>query len=124
MLSLSLLLRQCEDLLLNEGKDDMLDKRRVILIINLLTIRLSPIIPIVLSIADNLPSALEMMTCHILGVRAVSNDIRKTIVDLNKKIRGLLGDEILSSSVSKSMIIVSDNVTLYMKWLRTHQVTL
>ena len=53
-----------------------------------------------------------------------TGDIRKSIIDLNKKIRGLLGDDILSSSVPDSMMIVSSNISIYIKWLRTHQLQL
>jgi hypothetical protein len=66
--------QQCEDLLLNEGSDERLDDRRTKLMLNLLVMRLSPLIPICISVAENLPIVLEVMTCHILGVRAVASN--------------------------------------------------
>ena len=70
--------QQCEELLMKEGSDEVMDGRRIILILNLLIIGLSPVIPICISVAENLPLILESMTCQILGVRAIAGTIITT----------------------------------------------
>lgn len=86
---------------MSSGQDDHLDGHRIHLLISLLIFRLSSFVPWPGALYENVPFALKHLSCAILGVRALSNDITEAIQKLNVAIRfvSLVGGKLVFSSV-------------------------
>jgi hypothetical protein len=99
------------------NSDLKLDSRRIKLVINFIRLRISPLIPSIITITENLPISLECMSCHILGVKALSDYINLTINKVVLNIRGKLGDDILKKDMHQSVILMSNAIKNYFNWL-------
>lgn len=94
------------------------------LIVDLIILRLSKVIPSVLTVSEYLPLALDFFTTQRLGVIALAGDIKATIKRLALKVRGDLSDEILNGDVAKIQGVLAASVDHYFKWIETNKVAL
>lgn len=94
------------------------------LIVDLIVLRLSKVIPYVLTVTEYLPIAMDFFTIHRLGVRALAGDIKATIKRLTLKVRGDLSDEILNGDIAKIKSVLSASVDNFFNWIETNKTAL
>ena len=97
-----------------------MDRRRIDLLVDLVLLRRSLLIPFVITMTENCPEALTHMSCHILVVSALADDILETINIVTKKVRNLLNQD-LSLTTTSTREILKSEFSNYFKWLRQHQ---
>ena len=100
--------------------DSNLDSRRIDLLMQLVLLRRSLLIPFVVTMTESCPEALIHMSCHILGVSALADEILGTINIVTKKIRNLLNKD-LSLTTNSTKDILKSEFTRYFTWLRQHE---
>lgn len=100
--------------------DSHLDSRRIDLIVQLVLLRRSLLIPFVVTMTESCPEALIHMSCHILAVSALADEILGTINIVTKKIRALLNKDI-SLTTNSTKDILKSEFTRYFTWLRLHE---
>jgi hypothetical protein len=88
------LVKASERAIINTGQDDNFDKQRVEFLVNLLVFRLSSFVPWNVTMHEQCPVALKYLSCSILAVKGLSDDIIEAINKVNNSIRNALtGDE-------------------------------
>jgi hypothetical protein len=97
-----------------------LDERRIDLLVELVLLRCSPFIPFVITMTENCPEALKYMSCHVLVVYALADDILETINTVTKKIRSLLSLD-LSLTTNSTRGILKSEFSNYFQWMRREQ---
>jgi hypothetical protein len=102
------------------ASDTHLDVRRIDLLVELVLLRRSPLVPFVITMNENCPEALMHMSCYILVVTALADDILTTINIVTKKIRNLLNQD-LSLTTDSTREILKSEFSRYFSWLRLHQ---
>ena len=110
-----------EEQLLEFGNDSLLDIRRRNLAITLIKFRLSSLVPFILTITEYTPTVLTYLTCHLLGTRALAEDIKSTIHRVVNSIKGKLGDDILNKSLEDCMSILVHYIDEYFHWIRENR---
>ncbi len=110
-----------EENLLEHGNDTQLDIRRRNIAINLITFRLSSLVPFILTITEYTPIVLTCLTCHLLGTRAIAEDIKNTIHRVVNTIKGKLGDDILNKSLKDCVRILVHYIDDYFHWIRENR---
>lgn len=93
---------------------------RIDLLIDLILLRRSLLIPFVVTMTESCPEALTHMSCHILAVSALADEIQGTIIVVTQKIRNLLNKD-LSLSTNSTREILGAEFSRYFTWLRSHQ---
>ncbi len=110
-----------EEQLLEYDNDSLSDIRRRNLAINLIKFRLSSLVPFILTITEYTPIVLTYLTCHLLGTRAIAEDIKNTIHRVVNSIKGKLGDDILHKSLEDCMSILVHYIDEYFHWIRENR---
>ena len=83
-------------------------------------LRRSVLVPFVITMTENCPEALTHMSCNILVVNALADDIVDTIRILTKRVRNLLNKDLCLTTSSTREILKSEFLR-YFTWLRLHQ---
>ena len=99
--------------------DSSLDCRRIELLIDLVLLRRSLLIPFVITMTESCPEALMHMSCHMLVVSALADEILETISIVTRKIRTQLNKD-LSLTTNSTKEILRSEFTHYFAWLRSH----
>ena len=83
-------------------------------------LRRSVLIPFVITMTENCPEALTHMSCNILVVNALADDILETIGIITERVRSLLNKDLSLTSTSTREILKAE-FSRYFTWLRLHQ---
>lgn len=101
---------------------DVIDRMRVSLVLDIIRARSSAIVPIPIILQEHYCFIINSLSCHLLSVRALSNDIIEAIeVNLNGLKSSLLKNGISNEVSLKSIKEASSH---YFTWLRTHRAEL
>ena len=117
--------RSAEVALMESGTDASLDDRRTALLCALVRLRSSSIIPILLTLEDHYAFCLSVLSCHLLCVRALSDDISCAVKENASKLQTELGE---AQGASRGGLDLDDALTSvrcaarhFFEWLREHE---
>jgi hypothetical protein len=110
-----------EELLTLKDSDAELDDRRIRLLVELICLRRSPLIPFVITVSENCPEALTHMSCHLLAVSALADDITEAIAAVTKRVRHLISQDMRGLTSDRVRGILQPEFMRYFAWLRTHR---
>jgi hypothetical protein len=108
----------CEESLLELGDDSCMDKRRFYLFIQLMAIKCTALLAHALTVREHAPSALEALSCHLLGVAEVTQCIRDSIKIVVNRLSNTLMSETASLPISECVDTLQIIVLDYFAWLR------
>jgi hypothetical protein len=112
------LFKLAEESLLDCGEDACLDKRRFHLFILLMELKCSPFLSHGLTIREHGASALEAMSCHILGVTAVTQCVHESIKIVVARLTNVLTGETTNTTIDATRAQLELIVLDYFAWLR------
>ena len=117
--------RNAELVLMQKGSDTSLDDDRAILIGDLIRVRSSSIIPIIITVEDHYAFCLSVVSCHLLCVRELSDDITAAVEVNASKLLTELGEALSASrnglQVEEALVSVRAAAGHFFSWLREHE---
>ena len=115
--------RSAEVALMESGSDTSLDDQRASLLCDLIRLRSSSIIPILLTVEDHYAFCLSVLCCHLLCVRALSDDISSAVEVNASKLQAKLGEPwaLLQVQLDEALASVTALRTLLCMAARTGQ---
>ena len=120
--------RSAEVALMESGSDTSLDDQRASLLCDLIRLRSSSIIPILLTVEDHYAFCLSVLCCHLLCVRALSDDISSAVEVNASKLQAKLGEAVGASrsglQLDEALASVRSAARHFFAWLREHETAL
>jgi hypothetical protein len=115
------LVKESEKAIVSSGSDESLDAARVDITVALLVFRLSSFVPWHLTIFENCPVALKYLTCALLGVKGLSDDVLEAITKVNCSIRSKLhGDDFAELLHNEKVSAVSNVLRIHIgRYIKT-----
>lgn len=108
-----------ENQLLRDGSDRELDRMRAEVFLGLIRLKCSPLYPQSIVLKEYGPSALEALTCHILGVSAVNAVIRAELRHVTVHLINVLEDAALQvQGIEIDHTVLLETLDIYFQWLR------
>lgn len=114
------LITNAERCIFQLGSDESLDDFRIQLLISLLSYRQSPVIPFYVTISEYAPEAISCLTCHILSVGVLSDDV----VDAINTVVTQLKDYIHTATQDEIKDSIETSLKRYFAWIRDHHAVL
>ena len=110
-----------EEMLTVKDSDAELDDWRIRLLVELICLRRSPLIPFVITVSENVPEALTHMSCNLLAVSALADDISEAIDAVTKRVRHLISQDIRGLTSDLVRVVLQPEFKRYFGWLRAHR---
>ncbi len=111
--------------LMETGTDASLDDLRASLLCDLVRVRSSSLIPILLTVEDHYDFCLSVLSCHLLCVRALSDDISSAVKANTLKVLAELGEAVGDSrgglDLDRALSMVRAAAGHFFGWLREHE---
>ncbi len=98
--------------------DSPLDDNRFKLFIDLMKFKCTPLVPDCVTVKENGPNALELLSCHLLSVSAVTTSIRSSIKLVTARLSNVLNNESNNFSIDDKLPELGLVVLDFFGWLR------
>jgi hypothetical protein len=105
----------------NYGDDASYDTQRASLAAKLIRFRLSPVVATFMTLDTFTPPALIHMTCHLLGVRALSSRITKVINKEMARYKSIMCSDRNPVSMADFEAVLQAEVSKYFAWARRNK---